>query len=315
MTRSQEADKCRRIQELLVWFPSGTLDEAETAEVEAHVAGCAECSGLLEFADELKTGLRARYSAHPDADDLVCFAENKAGMDPVIRSRIETHLSLCPACREELAILEAVDRGGVERADSTETAGVSRSEPAASTPVLGRLWSLLRGSILRPIPAAVYLILVALGIGLYTGGPLRRWAAVSGPGKGEVGMLQGADGVSGMLSGVVVLPDETGRVREPGAEVSGGAEIDVGKAQFLLLELIGLESPPQDDDRYTLELIEAGSPDPVLEAHVMGRDFRETYTLCLSITEGGLAPGTYTVSVIDPDGNPVFRSTVTGHAD
>lgn len=54
------------VQELLPWFVNGTLDEEELAEVEAHLAECAECSA--ELAAERRLAAAAVESAPVDSD-------------------------------------------------------------------------------------------------------------------------------------------------------------------------------------------------------------------------------------------------------
>lgn len=50
-------DRHRKIQELLPWYATGQLDEAEHAEVEAHLATCAECQAELNFDHRLHLAL------------------------------------------------------------------------------------------------------------------------------------------------------------------------------------------------------------------------------------------------------------------
>ena len=44
-----DSDEHGRAQALLPWVANGTLDAAELAEVEAHLAECARCRADLEF--------------------------------------------------------------------------------------------------------------------------------------------------------------------------------------------------------------------------------------------------------------------------
>ncbi len=303
-------DRCGRIRELVVWLPSGTLDEAERAEAEKHVAGCPACADLLKFASTLKGALRKQASPHPDADALVRFAEDRARMDPRARSRVENHLSACPDCRKEVAMLEAVDKDVSEAVSPVQLMERARGGPTGLVSGLRLFWDSLRGSILRPVPAAVYLVLAAVGIGLYIARPAMEPGVIPGPRESDIGDVSGLSGVSGMLGGIVILPDQTGRMREPGVVPAEVAEIDAGRTQFLLLELIGLQSPPAAEDLYTAQVLADASAEPVFTASVMGREFRDNYTLCLSLGEGGLLPGAYTVRVVAPDGKPVFRSSI-----
>jgi hypothetical protein len=53
------ADRHREIQSLLPWYVAGALDEAEQAEVRAHLAGCAECQAELSVEHRLSEALDA----------------------------------------------------------------------------------------------------------------------------------------------------------------------------------------------------------------------------------------------------------------
>jgi anti-sigma factor RsiW len=60
------ADRHQEVQLLLPWYGAGTLDEAETAMVEAHLGDCAECRAELEQEPALKAALA---STSPDVED------------------------------------------------------------------------------------------------------------------------------------------------------------------------------------------------------------------------------------------------------
>jgi len=48
------ADEHHDLQELLPWYVTGRLDEAEQARVDAHVGGCAECQAEVRFQRRLE---------------------------------------------------------------------------------------------------------------------------------------------------------------------------------------------------------------------------------------------------------------------
>lgn len=305
---SESRDECERIGEMAVWLPSGTLEPSERAEVERHVARCPACAELLEFASKVKDTLIMQVSPHPDPDALVCFAEARAKMDSDVRREIENHLAMCPDCREEVAMLEAVDRESAGEVPRAMVARRGRADRRGAASGFRRFWEKLRASVLRPVPAAVYLVLAVVALGLYLTGPSREGGiAIDGGGRGGV---EGSSGISGTLGGTVILPDETSRLREPGARPPEPTEVEAGRAQFILLELVGLKSAPAENDIYTVEVIEDRSGGTVLTAPVAGREFRDNYTLCLFLGEGGMAPGLYTVRVIAPGGDTVFRSSM-----
>lgn len=51
---SLNADEHHDLQELLPWYVTGRLDEAEQARVDAHVSGCAECQAEVRFQRRLE---------------------------------------------------------------------------------------------------------------------------------------------------------------------------------------------------------------------------------------------------------------------
>lgn len=59
------ADRHQEVQQLLPWYWTGTLDEAERAMVDAHLGDCAECREELGTEPALKAALA---SASPDAE-------------------------------------------------------------------------------------------------------------------------------------------------------------------------------------------------------------------------------------------------------
>lgn len=56
-------DRHQEVQQLLPWYETGKLDEAERALVEDHLQGCAECREELESEPALKTALAAESVA------------------------------------------------------------------------------------------------------------------------------------------------------------------------------------------------------------------------------------------------------------
>jgi len=59
------ADRHQEVQQLLPWYWTGKLDEAEQALVEAHLGDCAECRADVGTEPALKSALA---SASPDAE-------------------------------------------------------------------------------------------------------------------------------------------------------------------------------------------------------------------------------------------------------
>ena len=61
---------CERIEELLSAYLEGDLAAAEKAEVEAHLAGCAECSGLAALMREALAAAAAFPEVEPSPELL-----------------------------------------------------------------------------------------------------------------------------------------------------------------------------------------------------------------------------------------------------
>ena len=88
---------CRHAAELTPWYLNGTLEDAERAELEQHLAGCAACRTEL---GETETA-RILFGGHPTAEMLVEYV-----FDPATTPKdvIEAHLAGCETCADELAM-------------------------------------------------------------------------------------------------------------------------------------------------------------------------------------------------------------------
>lgn len=82
------------------------------------------------------------------------------------------------------------------------------------------------------------------------------------------------------------------------------------KDRFLLLELTGLESPPAENDPFSVEIYREGAGKPSFSSLVRGKEFRDNYTIGLYLADGFLDPGRYRVLVIKGEGTPVFKSSM-----
>lgn len=289
--------ECGATQELIAWYPTRVLDERERRLVDEHAAECEACGDLLRFSSDLQKTLQEQYARHPAAAELVGFVEDKSSMTQHQRSAIEDHLNVCPSCKEQAVMLETVGRDA-SREDETRGAEVRRPPTTIGTRRPG-FWEVLRGGLFGPVPAAVYLAVALLAVGLH----------VFGPG-GWVDVSPRTDLTTGALGSVVILPDETDRVRQSGGSETEVTSIDAASPQFLLIELTGLAAPPPAADVYTVEFLREDASVPVWEAEASGRTFRDNYTLCLSLGALALAPDRYLVRVVDPGGDVVYRSTL-----
>jgi hypothetical protein len=194
-------------------------------------------------------------------------------------------------------MLEAVDQS--EPAEDTAKSSSRRlsHHPADVVGQSRRWWDIFAGGMLRPAAAALYLAIAVVAVGLLFFRP-------------ERGGLSGAGVTEGVLDGVTILSDESGVVR--GGDVRNIITTIRSEGQrFLLLELTGLDAPPKPDDVYTVQIAGRGAADSVLSRTVTGAAFSENFTLCLFLEHDSLEPGEYVVDVIAPDGNRVFRSSLT----
>lgn len=84
----------------------GRLTPEEEAAVRAHMAGCADCTGLAGAYDVVSAALRGQEvrSEHPDSADLVAHA-----MDESVRPEIERHFESCADCASQAAAIRAAE--------------------------------------------------------------------------------------------------------------------------------------------------------------------------------------------------------------
>jgi hypothetical protein len=296
---------CESIEELIAWYPSQTLAEEEKLRVESHIAGCNKCAELLQYASSLRDRLYAAYSPHPNPDLLVCYVESKNNMESTERSIIEEHIAQCPECINEIEVLEALEERPCEDASSLPTKLQSRDNAGRSQKYKHSFWETLRAGLFKPVSAAVYLIIAVLAVGLHLMGP--GWP---GPARNLDSIFpKGKNLPSGTPVGVVLLADKSGRVRRIGEGKFDLAKVDADKPQYILLELVNLDTPPAADGLYMVEIIPATTNHPVIAVEVRGEIFLENYTIGLPLAADALLPGVYTVRVIGPDKETIYHST------
>jgi len=131
------------------------LDDDEKHELEGHLGSCASCRALLEQARELREVLPGAGSeallAHVQAEHLTRYAREPRALEPRLTSWIGEHLQSCTPCREAVEIVRDLESTG---------------EPAgALTP---RGW--LARTLLHPVPAMAYLVLLVAVVGVWIGG-------------------------------------------------------------------------------------------------------------------------------------------------
>ena len=128
---------CEEVGGLLFFYPTDQLGEEERRQVEGHLAGCSRCTDLLRFASRLEGALREQSGAHPDAESLSLYAENRESLSSTERALVEQHLTLCSECAEIVATIETILADGARAAAQVKPAAPMR-KPAASPPSDGR---------------------------------------------------------------------------------------------------------------------------------------------------------------------------------
>jgi hypothetical protein len=79
-------ERHRAVEQLLPWYANGTLDQAERAEVEAHVRECARCQGDVRWQQRLQAAeplpeVDAKSDARSDAEADRGWARLRAALD------------------------------------------------------------------------------------------------------------------------------------------------------------------------------------------------------------------------------------------
>jgi len=285
MNRSTDHGSCEAIRELIPWAATRHLAPEERERVESHAAACPACAELLAFVREvaLQTGGDGQ---HPPVAVLVRLVEGTATADE--RRRWDDHMTRCGACRATRDALQRADRDLVPPADGTmedpDTPVVPDRPSAVPNRRGGGRWRAAWTAL--PVAAMLLLALVTL-----TG---RR---APGPGPRVVP--------------VVILNDETAAVRGEAPPDTPVPALDGSRPAALLLEFTSLAEPPAAGARYRVSVRRQDDRTPAWEQVVTGADFRDNYTLLLSLPPGTLAPGSYRLDVTDDGGRLTYRSRFT----
>jgi hypothetical protein len=143
----------KEIADLLPWYVSKRLAEAEMVMVKQHLAACASCKEEADNITWISQGLYAiageNGSIHINSRLLTIYSESKKELNKEIIQRIDDHLSLCRQCSEELEILNRVN----------QSIGGSKDEP-----FLEGMIQKIREFFTKPLlkPAYAYILILAL---------------------------------------------------------------------------------------------------------------------------------------------------------
>jgi hypothetical protein len=295
---------CDSVRELAVWRVSGDLGNEEHRLVDEHLRQCDSCGDFFRFASSIKERMD-EVAAHPAVEMLVRYAEDPAAVDAERAGPLEEHLLLCRACMEELEILQAVQKDEVPTNVLPHEAG-QEARPASSAyrPPQG-FWHVLIRTLLHPAPAAGYLAAALTLTGLLLFRPERETEhAPHGVGP------MGGPAVPSVIGPVVRLADERYEVRDGAHRPRDVQTVDGSRPQFLLLEFADLEQPPEAEATYKVSITAKGAGTPAWVATVKGAEFRENYTLCLSLQPGTLQPGEYLLATTDSAGIVILQGAL-----
>ena len=281
--------------------------------MEEHLPACPSCREVLDFAAGFKRSLDAQASAHPAAEALVRYGEDASRLALQERLFIESHLERCDECARELSTLREVEADLAREQGPADAAGAR--PPARGRESLSRLrvwWDSLAGTLLRPAPAAAYL-LAAVVLAVIVVRPAGQ--------RFLIGPSSRTQADAPLVGGVTLLPNAGGGERGGAAESAPAPlRVDRSAQTCLLLELPDLEpstsggpigeTPIDAGSPYRVEMIPIGSSHPIWTGVVRGSAFRDNRTLCLTIPAGTLQPGSYSIRVKSPEGKAMFDSAI-----
>ncbi len=288
---------CEELRDLIAWYPGGSLSLGERNRVDEHLDRCEECADLLRFAEALGKRMKESEAQHPEADALVAFVENPATQSIETRDDLKRHLERCPGCSDITEILGNIDRDLEKQAASKRTTAAS-ARSVDDRPSRRRSYGSM---LLHPASAAVYLAIAILAIALH----LIPGESIQSPFRQDP-LSSGTEAVHG----VIVVPNEMDRQRAASEQERVNIHIKTERTNVLLLEFTTLESAPNPEQEYIVEIIRGGDETPVLRELIFGRAFLDNYTLSLTLDVGTCVPGEYRLLVSPRGDKPFYRSTL-----
>jgi len=234
---------CDTIAPLLPWHANGTLGADERAAVVEHLAGCADCRALSAPATAFRALAervpRGRLLDHVQAQLLVEFVEAPETLGDEPRAWVAGHLAACDICGEAAEILRdmgALPAAVLEGASPGRAAAAESVRDGGPRSALARLWDRLSISVLRPLPALVYLVVALLALP-----GLRRTFAPEPPPQTPPVETPSDPGPAATAPPVVLSPPQRIRaaieMRGGGQAAPGPALIRVAPGRPLLLEI------------------------------------------------------------------------------
>lgn len=155
---------CRRAEEMDLLAFAAQRASDEWGDFRDHYPRCPECSRAVAELTELTAQLAELGEASGHLSDDRILAVEAGELVGVELRAAEAHLSGCPACRSELAVLRSFELlPAVEALPSQARAGAERSTERADPGWLSG-FSELVGSLFQPAPALGLAAVVALAV-------------------------------------------------------------------------------------------------------------------------------------------------------
>ena len=125
--------------DLLPWYAAGRLQDEHAREIERHLEICEACRAEVAAQRSVAGTLRSHDLAeHPTAERLVLYRDARPRLDASEAREIATHVSRCPACAHDLAVLERASARSRPRRPMRVFAAAAAS--VAVVALLGAWW-------------------------------------------------------------------------------------------------------------------------------------------------------------------------------
>jgi anti-sigma factor RsiW len=131
------------------------LDESARGELEAHLAGCERCRGVVATYGAIHEALREE-TVHLATDEIVAYVTDREVRAPDERERVEAHAVTCANCRDQIARVEQVHESVQADSSGRETSRPSARRPWYAGPWLAAAAALFAVALLYPAYLGVY---------------------------------------------------------------------------------------------------------------------------------------------------------------
>ena len=150
-------------------------DFPDFAAFRQHYSGCTTCTAEVAKWTRLGQLLQesSEHSAvsHPSEELLVQFRHRPGSLPWADRQALAQHLQTCPSCRQELSLLRSFDFMRIQQWVTDVERETEQEEPRRwierSRAFFARLFAALRPPGWQPVFAAVFMLLLGIGIGRF----------------------------------------------------------------------------------------------------------------------------------------------------